>query len=146
MSHDLYAPWNLPPHTPPPLFLTYTHTLTWLSTKKESTPVTRYRKLFLVRGKEFNAVLSPGQQNRQTQATGKEFNRAPVVWHSSRNCTALATEPSQRSGKNDLGNSTTDALGMQTARSIQKLVWPSEYSGTYGLWNELKQSPGAPLP
>lgn len=44
-----------------------------------STPVTRYRKLFLVRGKAYHTLLSPGQQNRQTQAQlpGRKHTRAP---------------------------------------------------------------------
>lgn len=44
-----------------------------------STPVTRYRKLFLVGGKAYHTLLSPGQQNRPTQAQLTEKKHTPAL-------------------------------------------------------------------
>ena len=50
----------------------------WRPEEEYSTLVTRYRKLFLVRGKAYHIILSPGQQNRQTEAQLADRKHTPA--------------------------------------------------------------------
>lgn len=62
----------------------------WRPEEEYSALVTRYRKLFLVRGKAYHTLLSPGQQNRQSQAQLAERKRTPAP-----GATACSSQPPQ---------------------------------------------------